>query len=72
MFVLYFMWSIWLTCLDPSYKGKIGMTFFYDNNYFAMCVNAFNVWYILVRYKRKVEVQTEMHVKYFNIKCAMT
>jgi len=33
--------------------------------------NAFNVWYILAKYKRKVEVQIELHVKYFNSKCVM-
>ena len=64
------MWSIWLTCLIPSYEV-------YDillwSIFILLCkFNAFNVWYILARYKRKVEVQIEMHVKYCYSKGVMT
>jgi len=65
MFVLYliFMWSIWLTCLNPSYEVKIGYEIFLWSSFILLCMfNAFNVWYILARYKRKVEVQIELHV----------
>jgi len=53
------------------------MKFGYDillwSSFILLCIfNAFNVWYILARYKRKVEVQIEMHVKYCYSKGVMT
>ena len=53
------------------------MKFGYDillwSIFILLCMfNAFNVWYILARYKRKVEVGIEMHVKYFYSKGVMT
>ena len=67
------MWSIWLACLISFYEVKIAYDILLWSSFILLCMfNVFNVWYILARYKRKVEVQIEMHVKYCYSKGVMT
>jgi hypothetical protein len=63
----------YMTCMFNPIVRSLVITFFYDQVLFCyVCLNAFNVCYILARYKRKVEVQIEMYVKYYYSKGVMT